>query len=111
VGDLTAAEREALLWAARIGQTVLSATSEGEGHRFELLESAVGKLEVAGQPHDCISCGVSIANCDKRIARGWRACCTSCAVTDTHGDTPSGYAERQRASKAGKPASLEAPDA
>jgi hypothetical protein len=47
-------------------------------------------------PHDCGSCGTSMAKCDTLIRNRARACCGRCSITDTHGDTPSGYAQRER---------------
>lgn len=48
-------------------------------------------------PTACTSCGSSLARCDSRISRRLPACCIMCARTDTHNDTPSGYADRMRA--------------
>lgn len=52
---------------------------------------------VQNVPTPCSSCGTSIARCDARIRVGRTACCAECAVNSTHEDTPSGFAERERA--------------
>lgn len=38
-------------------------------------------------PHDCTSCGNSMANCDRSMVNHGRPCCGSCHLGNTHGDT------------------------
>ena len=33
---------------------------------------------------DCVSCGTSDAVCTRRVLNRQRACCSTCAYTDTH---------------------------
>jgi hypothetical protein len=50
--------------------------------------------EPATGPHDCTSCGSSIDDCDDKLHADKIPCCGQCALTDTHGDTPSTYGQR-----------------
>lgn len=74
----------------------------GAAARADAAEAAVAVEQTATRPvpHDCTSCGTSIEDCDQAIVDTGRSCCGECYRTDTHGDTPSTYADRVAARKA-----------
>lgn len=99
-------ERQALLWACQIGADIADSvamvdpplpSARENGRLLRALLPTMRDAAESDGPHDCTSCGVSMANCDKKLTTRRRACCGDCSLNDTHGDTPSGYAERMRA--------------